>query len=248
MSGSENKREQFPAIMQNNYIYLDSAATTQKPSCVIDSITGLYRTDSSNIHRGAHRLSQQMTQRYENARADAAAFIGAENDEVIFTHGATDGINLVARGLERQIGHGDIIAVTVMEHNSNFLPWQQLCQRTGAELSVIPVDRTGELSAETCKRFLTDRTKLLALSHIYNTTGCKNPVEDITALAACRGVLTLVDAAQSVAHTPINVKALGCDYLVFSGHKAYGPAGIGILYGKREALQTLDTPDSGAAW
>lgn len=238
-------REEFPFICNSGFIYFDNAATTQKPHCVINKITKLYSECNANIHRGAHRLSLLMTEKYEQARAIAADFIGAQSEEIIFTHGTTDSINLLARAIENYIEPGDNIAVTVMEHNSNLLPWQQLCKRKNAVLTLLPVSEAGTVSAETAETLLNRKTKLLAIADIYNTTGCKNNISEIVRIAKQKGIKVFTDAAQSAAHCRIDVKEYGCDFLAFSGHKIYGPTGVGVLYCKKESRDILEIPRFG---
>ena len=227
--------------------YLDNAATTQKPSCVIDHVSGFYRKQNGNIHRGVHALSEESSTLYEEARETVRAFIGAGDvREVIFTAGTTDAINLLAHafgtaapGEDALIGAGDEILVTGMEHHSNLLPWQDLCRRRGAALRVIPLERDGTLQMDDLSRRITSRTRLVAVTHVSNVTGVVNPVEDIIRLAHERGALVLVDGAQAVAHMPVDVAAMDCDFYVFSGHKMFAENGIGVLYGKAARLEEL---------
>ena len=225
-------------------VYLDNAATTQKPRAVLDALHTYYTTQNANIHRGAHRLSRIATDLHEQARADAAAFIGAASaDEVVFTSGCTAGINLVAMvlGFAGMLGQGDEIVVTTDAHHSNIVPWQMLCGRTGAQLRVVPLtaELTFDMAAYTA--LLSPRTRVVAVPHISNALGLVNPVQEIIAAAKRNreDCIVLVDGAQAAGHTPLNVAALGCDFYAFSGHKVYAPTGTGVLWGRRELLETL---------
>ena len=225
-------------------VYLDNAATTQKPQAVLDALHTYYTTQNANIHRGAHRLSRIATERHEQARADAAAFLGASSaDEVVFTSGCTAAINLVAMvlGFAGMVGQGDEIVVTTDAHHSNIVPWQMLCGRTGAQLRVVPLtaELTFDMAAYTA--LLGPRTRVVAVPQISNALGLVNPVEEIIAAAKRNRAdcLVLVDGAQAVGHTPLDVAALGCDFYVFSGHKVYAPTGTGVLWGRRGLLESL---------
>ena len=225
-------------------VYLDNAATTQKPQAVLDALHTYYTTQNANIHRGAHRLSRIATERHEQARADAAAFLGASSaDEVVFTSGCTAAINLVAMvlGFAGMVGQGDEIVVTTDAHHSNIVPWQMLCGRTGAQLRVVPLtaELTFDMAAYTA--LLGPRTRVVAVPQISNALGLLNPVEEIIAAAKRNRAdcLVLVDGAQAVGHTPLDVTALGCDFYAFSGHKVYAPTGTGVLWGRRELLESL---------
>lgn len=225
-------------------VYLDNAATTQKPQAVLDALYTYYTTQNANIHRGAHRLSRIATERHEQARADAAAFLGASSaDEVVFTSGCTAAINLVAMvlGFAGMVGQGDEIVVTTDAHHSNIVPWQMLCGRTGAQLRVVPLtaELTFDMAAYTA--LLGPRTRVVAVPQISNALGLLNPVEEIIAAAKRNRAdcLVLVDGAQAVGHTPLDVAALGCDFYAFSGHKVYAPTGTGVLWGRRGLLESL---------
>ena len=238
-------RADFPILKQlihgKPLVYLDNAATSQKPQAVIDSLVQYYTTTNANVHRGVHTLSQQATDDYEGARAKVRQFIGAAEDrEIIFVRGTTEGINLVAQTYGRQnIGPGDEIIVSNMEHHSNIVPWQMLCEEKGAHLLVVPINDDGELLLDEYEKLLGPRTKLVSMVHQSNSLGTILPVEQIIAMAHSHGVPVLLDGAQSVPHLPVNVQQLGCDFLVFSGHKLYGPTGIGVLYGKAELLEAM---------
>ena len=222
-------------------IYLDSAATSQTPDCVIDAMNGYYRTYNSNIHRGIYRISEEATARYEEARQKIARFINARHSsQVIFTRNTTESINLVAYSWgSANVREGDEILVTVMEHHSNLLPWQLLTQRTGAKLRFIEVTDEGLLQLDDLDGLLTERTRLVAITHVSNVLGTINPVREITAAARAVGAKVLIDSAQSVPHFPVDVQALDCDFLAFSGHKMCGPTGIGVLYGKLDLLEEM---------
>ena len=246
MSGFDvNKiREDFPSLNQKVYgkdlIYFDNGATAQKPQLVIDAIDEYYSKDNSNIHRGVHYLSQLATTQYEEARTTIQKYINAEfQEEVLFTKGTTDGINLVAFSLGETLGAGDEIIISAMEHHSNIVPWQMLCERKGCVLRVIPINENGELRMDEFKKLLSSKTKLVAITHISNTLGTINPVEEIIKLSHDAGALVLLDGAQSIQHMKVDMQALDCDFYAFSGHKVFGPTGIGVLYGKKSILNTL---------
>jgi cysteine desulfurase / selenocysteine lyase len=239
-------RADFPILDQQVHgqplIYFDNAATTQKPRAVVEALRYYYEHDNANVHRGIHELSNRATTAFEAARTRAAQFINARNaEEIVFTRGTTEGINLVAQAWgSKHVKAGDTILLTEMEHHSNIVPWQLLAQRTGAQLAYLPV--TGDIGLLDLNRLdelLTRRVKLLAMTHISNSLGTINPVAELCARARQRGVTTLVDAAQSAGHRPIDVQEIGCDFLAFSGHKMCGPTGIGVLYGRQEVLEAM---------
>lgn len=239
-------RADFPILHQlvqgRPLIYFDNAATSQKPRAVIEALVRYYERDNANVHRGIHELSNRATAAYEGARARAARFLNARSaEEIIFTRGTTEGINLVAHAWgNTHLRAGDVILLTELEHHSNLVPWQLLAQRTGARLAYVPI--TGpdaQLDLARLDDLLTERVKLFALVHISNSMGTVNPVADLCARARRRGIVTLVDGAQSAGHMPVDVQTLGCDFFAFSGHKICGPTGIGVLYGRHEVLETL---------
>lgn len=238
-------RADFPILRQTingqPLAYLDNAATGQKPQPVIDALVHYYAAENSNVHRGVHTLSQRATDAYEGAREKVRQFLNAAADrEIIFVRGTTEGINLVAQTWGRQnVGPGDEIILSAMEHHSNIVPWQILSQEKGARLRVIPINDDGELLLDEYESLLNDRTKLVSVVHQSNALGTINPVEQIVELAHRRGVPVLLDGAQSIAHLPVDVSRLDCDFYVFSGHKLYGPTGIGVLYGKAALLAAM---------
>jgi len=238
-------RNDFPILKQQvngcPLVYLDNGATSQKPQSVIDAIVNYYSTTNSNVHRGVHTMSQQATDGYEGARAKVRQFINASDDrEIIFTRNTTEGINLVAHSYGRQnIGPGDDIIVSNMEHHSNIVPWQMLCEETGANLRVVPIDDAGELLMDEYEKMLSSRTKLVSITHVSNALGTILPAALIARMAHAHGAPVLFDGAQAVPHMPVDVQELDCDFYVFSGHKLFGPTGIGILYGKAEYLEAM---------
>ncbi len=234
-------RAEFPILEQQVHghplVYFDNAATSQKPRGVVEALDRYYQRDNANVHRGIHELSNRATAAYEAARARAAAFVNARRaEEIVFTRGTTEGINLVAQAWGgAHLRAGDRILLTEMEHHSNIVPWQLLAERTGAQLGYVPVTGDeGLLDLSHLPELLTPQVKLLAFTHVSNTLGTVNPVAELCAQARRRGVVTLVDAAQSAGHLPVDVQAIGCDFLAFSGHKLCGPTGIGVLYGRQE--------------
>ena len=238
-------RGDFPILAQTvrgrPLVYLDSAATAQKPRAVIDAIARHYREDNANVHRGVHLLSERATQAYEAAREKVRRFIhAASTREIVFVRGTTEAINLVAQTYGRtHVRAGDEIVVTEMEHHSNIVPWQLLCEQQGCALRVAPIDDAGELRLDALDRLLGPRTRLLALAQVSNALGTLNPIGEIVAMAHARKIPVLVDGAQAVPHLPVDVQALGCDFYAFSGHKVFGPTGSGVLYGKAELLEEL---------
>ncbi len=228
-------------------VYLDNAATTQKPKVVLDAMTEAYTTWNANIHRGVHHLSLVATQHHEQARQRVADFIGAKSaKEIVFTKGTTDSINMLAFSLgEAMVKEGDEIVVSYMEHHSNIVPWQMLCERKKAVLRVIPLRDDLTLDIEAYKSLLTDKTRLVSVAHVSNVLGIINPVKEMIALAHARGILVAVDAAQSVPHLRVDVQDLDCDFLSFSAHKIYGPTGLGVLYGKEKWLDQLPPAEGG---
>ena len=238
-------REDFPILHQqvrgHELIYFDSAATSQKPRSVIEALRNFYEHDNANVHRGLHTLSGRATDAYEHVRQRVAEYIGAaSSDEIIFTRGTTESINLVAQAWGGKfLREGDVVLLTVMEHHSNLVPWQLLAERKGARLRFVPVHEDGTLDLEQFHSLLTPEVKLFAFTHISNSLGTINPVADLCAKARAVGALTLVDAAQSAGHIPLDVQELGCDFLAFSGHKMCAPTGIGVLYGRAELLDSM---------
>ena len=238
-------REDFPILKQLVYgkplVYLDNAATSQKPTAVIDAMTRYYSTDNSNIHRGVHLLSERATQQYEEARVKAQHFINAAAPkEIIFTRGTTEAINLVAASYGRaNVVSGDEVLITAMEHHSNIVPWQILCEEKGARLRVAPINDDGELILEEFPKFLNERTKIVSLAHVSNALGTINPIRAIVEIAHRHNVPVMIDGAQAAPHMKLDVQELDCDFYAFSGHKVFGPTGIGVLYGKASLLDTM---------
>ena len=238
-------RRDFPLLRQvvhgKPLVYLDNAATTQKPQAVLDTLLRYYVEENANVHRGVHALSGRATDAYDAARDTARRFLNAADArEIVFVRGTTEGINLVARTFGRtHVGAGDEIVLSEMEHHSNIVPWQILCEEQGARLRVIPMSDSGELQLDAYERLLNDRTRIVAVAHVSNVLGTINPVADIVRMAKARGIPVLVDGAQAVAHMPVDVQALGCDFYVFSGHKVFGPTGVGVLYGRRALLEAM---------
>ena len=244
-------RKDFPILKEKiynkNLVYLDNAATTQKPQCVIDEIINFYTHYNSNIHRGVHALSQKATNAYENARCRIQKFINAKHsEEIIFTRGATESINLLAATFGMQnIKENDEIIISHLEHHANIVPWQILCQKKNAKLIVIPVNNNGELLIDEFKKLITNKTKLISLVHVSNSLGTINPIKEIIQIAHSHNIPIIIDAAQSIQHTKIDVQALDCDFLVASGHKFYAPTGIGFLYGKKNLFDNMPPYQTG---
>src|SRR6266404_70698 len=238
-------REDFPILKQKVHgkplVYLDNGATSQKPQSVIDALNHYYTAENSNIHRGVHFLSEQATHAYEGARDTVRRFLNAaDSRELIFVRGTTEGINLVTQSYGRSfLKSGDEIIVSAMEHHSNIVPWQILCEQVGAKLRVIPINHDGEIVMEEYHRLLTDKTKFVSVTHVSNALGTIVPVKEMVASAHARGVPVLLDGAQAVPHLRVDVQDLDCDFYAFSGHKVYGPTGIGILFGKAEHLELM---------
>ncbi|HEY5940669.1 MAG TPA: cysteine desulfurase [Gemmatimonadales bacterium] len=238
-------REDFPILRQRirgkPLVYLDNAATSQKPQVVIDAVTRFYTAENANIHRGVHYLSERATVAYDEAREKVARFLNARTSrEVIFTRGTTDGINLVAQTYGRaHLKPGDDIVITAMEHHSNIVPWQILCEQTGATLRAAPINDEGELDVEAFERLLGDRTRLVAVVYVSNALGTINPIKRLVALAHARGIPVLVDGAQAAPHLRVDVQDLDCDFFAFSGHKIFGPTGVGVLYGRESLLERM---------
>ncbi|MBI2985681.1 MAG: cysteine desulfurase [Deltaproteobacteria bacterium] len=238
-------REDFPILKRQVHgkplVYLDNAATGQKPQVVIDAVNRYYATENSNIHRGIHFLSEIATADYEESRAKVKRFLNAsDTGEIIFVRGTTEGINLVAQSYGRRfVKQGDEILISAMEHHSNIVPWQILCEQVGARLRVVPMNHDGELLIEEYERLLNDRTKLVSVAHVSNALGTVNPVKQLVEMAHRRKIPVLLDGAQAAPHMKVDVQELGCDFYAFSGHKLFGPTGIGILYGKSKHLEAM---------
>jgi cysteine desulfurase/selenocysteine lyase len=241
----ERVRADFPILGTQVHgkplVFLDSAASAQKPRSVLDAMQRFYETSYANVHRGVYQLSERATQAFEGVRSQAARFIGAaEAREIVFVRGTTEAINLVAHGIARTtLGPGDEVLITELEHHSNIVPWQMACQERGAKLRVVGIDDRGDLVLEELDKLLGPRTKLLALAHVSNALGTVNPVREIVKLAHTRGVPVLLDGAQAVPHQKVDVRELGCDFYAFSSHKLFGPTGVGVLYGRADALSAL---------
>ena len=239
----EQVRADFPILSRQVHgkplVYLDSAASAQKPMAVIEAMSRAMTHSYANVHRGLHTLANETTDAYEAARQKVAAFIGATPSEIVFTKGGTEAINLVAAGIGLSLGEGDEVLLTEMEHHANIVPWHFLRERKGVVLKFVPVSDQGVLDLEAFQRLLGPRTRVVALTHISNVLGTVNPIASLTAMAQAAGAKVLIDGCQGVVHTPLDVKAIGCDFYVFSGHKLYGPTGIGVLYGKADRLAEL---------
>ena len=245
MLNIEEIRKDFPILSRTVYnrplVYLDNAATTQKPRAVVEAMTEEYYSVNANVHRGVHYLSQQATELHEQARGNVQHFINARSEaEIIFTRGTTESLNLVAFSFgEAFLKEGDEVLVSVMEHHSNIVPWQMLRERKGIVLKVIPMTDEGEIDLEAYKNLFSPHTRLVSIAHVSNVLGTVNPVKEMTAIAHAHGAKVLVDGAQSVPHRRVDVQDIGCDFLTFSGHKIYGPTGIGVLYGREELLEKM---------
>lgn len=242
---AERARADFPALRQsvhgNPLVYLDNAATTQKPEAVLSALDSYYRRDNANVHRGVHTLSERATRTYEGTREVVRAFMNAaEEREIVFTRGATEAINLVARSWGgRHVSEGDEVLITAMEHHANIVPWQMLCEEKGARLVVAPITDSGDLPLDDFERLLSDRTRIVAFPHVSNVLGTVNPARALVELAHAHGIPVLVDAAQSVSHMGVDVRELDAEFVVFSAHKVYGPTGVGVLYGKADVLEGM---------
>jgi cysteine desulfurase/selenocysteine lyase len=245
VTATETIRSEFPILNQKvgSYplVYFDNAATTQKPAAVVQSLVDYYRTTNANIHRGAHYLAHRATEQFEAAREKVRGFINAaHSEEIIFTSGTTDAINLVAQAWGRKfLNEGDEILLSVMDHHSNIVPWQMVAEERGAVIRVLPVSAAGEWDLEAARQLINPRTKIVAVNHVSNATGTINPAQWMADLAHRYGSLVLFDGAQAVAHMPVDVQSLGCDFYAFSAHKMYGPTGTGVLYGKKECLEKM---------
>lgn len=241
----ESIRSQFPILNQKVYgkplVYFDNAATTQKPQSVIDTLCRYYETLNSNIHRGAHYLAAQATDEYEQTRRAVQEFINARNNyEIVFTRGTTESINLVASSFGQQfMNEEDEVLISAMEHHSNIVPWQLACERNGGKLKVIPFNDKGELDLEAMNKLISDKTKIVAVNHVSNTLGTINPIKKIVEIAHSHNIPVLVDGAQAISHFAVDVQDLGCDFYCFSGHKMYGPMGVGVMYGREELLDKM---------
>jgi cysteine desulfurase/selenocysteine lyase len=241
----ERVRADFPILAQEingrPLAYLDNAASSQRPRAVIDAVARYYAHDHANVHRGVHTLSQRATEAYEHARGEVQRFVNAaSSSEIVFVRGTTEAINLVAQSYGRpRLGAGDEVLITWMEHHSNIVPWQLLCEQTGAALRVVPVTDAGELDMEACARLLGPRTRIVAFTHVSNALGTINPAREIVGMAHAAGAICVIDGAQAAPHLAIDVRALGCDFYAFSSHKMYGPTGIGALFGRADLLEEM---------
>ena len=238
-------RNDFPLLKQNSrnrpLVYLDNAATTQKPQSVLDSMNDFYQRNNANVHRAAHEIAARATVQLEEARSSIKQFLNAERDEeIIITKGTTEAINLLANSLGAMLTKKDKVLITMLEHHSNIVPWQMACQRSGAELLAVDIDEHGNLDWADLQRKLTEDVKIFAFNHVSNALGTVNPVEKMIKAAQHAGAITVVDGAQAALHQPLNLKGLGCDFYIFSGHKLYGPTGIGVLYGKYDLLCEME--------
>ena len=239
-SPAEIKKD-FPIFFDSDLVYLDNAATTQKPQSVLDEVDSLYRDANANVHRALYSLGSEATERFENSRKKVAKYIGANSEkEIVFTSGTTESINLLARSIGNTLKPGDEILISEMEHHSNIVPWQMTAQRTGATLKYLSIKETGELDISNPEKYFTSNTKIISLTHMSNVLGTINPIKKLSAKAHQVGAIMIVDGAQGASHLPVDVKELGCDFYAFSGHKMLGPTGIGVLWGKTEHLEEMD--------
>ena len=239
-SPAEIKKD-FPILSGSDLVYLDNAATTQKPQSVLDEVDSLYREANANVHRALYSLGSEATERFENSRKKVAKYIGANSEkEIVFTSGTTESINLLARSIGNTLKPGDEILISEMEHHSNIVPWQMTAQRTGATLKYLSIKETGELDISNPEKYFTSNTKIISLTHMSNVLGTINPIKKLSAKAHQVGAIMIVDGAQGASHLPVDVKELGCDFYAFSGHKMLGPTGIGVLWGKTEHLEEMD--------
>ena len=239
-SPAEIKKD-FPIFFDSDLVYLDNAATTQKPQSVLDEVDSLYKEANANVHRALYSLGSEATERFENSRKKVAKYIGANSEkEIVFTSGTTESINLLARSIGNTLKPGDEILISEMEHHSNIVPWQMTAQRTGATLKYLSIKETGELDISNPEKYFTSNTKIISLTHMSNVLGTINPIKELSAKAHQVGAIMIVDGAQGASHLPVDVKELGCDFYAFSGHKMLGPTGIGVLWGKTEHLEEMD--------
>ncbi len=239
-SPAEIKKD-FPIFFDSDLVYLDNAATTQKPQSVLDEVDSLYKEANANVHRALYSLGSEATERFENSRKKVAKYIGANSEkEIVFTSGTTESINLLARSIGNTLKPGDEILISEMEHHSNIVPWQMTAQRTGATLKYLSIKETGELDISNPEKYFTSNTKIISLTHMSNVLGTINPIKKLSAKAHQVGAIMIVDGAQGASHLPMDVQDLGCDFYAFSGHKMLGPTGIGVLWGKTEHLEEMD--------
>ena len=233
-------KKDFPIFADSDLVYLDNAATTQKPQSVLDTVDSLYKEANANVHRALYSLGSEATERFETSRKKVADFIGVSEKEIVFTSGTTDSINLLARSIGNTLKPGDEILISEMEHHSNIVPWQQAAQRTGATLKYLSITETGELDLSDANQYFTSNTKIVSLTHMSNVLGTINPIKELSAKAHQVGAIMIVDGAQGASHLPVDMKELGCDFYAFSGHKMVAPTGIGILWGKTALLEEMD--------
>jgi cysteine desulfurase/selenocysteine lyase len=233
-------KKDFPIFADSDLVYLDNAATTQKPQSVLDTVDSLYKEANANVHRALYSLGSEATERFETSRKKVADFIGVSEKEIVFTSGTTDSINLLARSIGNTLKPGDEILISEMEHHSNIVPWQQAAQRTGATLKYLSITETGELDLTNSEKYFTSKTKIVSLTHLSNVLGTINPINNLAKLAHDVGAIMIVDGAQGASHLPVDMKELGCDFYAFSGHKMVAPTGIGILWGKTALLEEME--------